>query len=507
MAGGRIARRNPVPEVELLLRSARVVTPSGVRPASVAVRGERVAAVLPYDCEVPGTARLEDFGDDVLLPGLVDTHVHVNDPGRSEWEGFPSATLAAAAGGVTTLVDMPLNSIPPTTTTAHLDVKRRAARGRTHIDVGFWGGAVPGNLAELRPLHEAGVFGFKCFLLPSGVDEFPSLSPAGLERAMAETARLGGLLIVHAEDPEHIDGAPSRTGPRYADFLASRPRAAENAAVERLIALARRTGCRVHVLHLSSSDALPLLAAAKRDGVPLTVETCPHFLTLTAEEVPDGATEFKCCPPIREAENRDALWRGLLDGTIDCVVSDHSPCTPDLKRLDSGDFASAWGGISSLQLGLPAVWTEARRRGVPIAALARWMAAAPAALAGLPHKGAVEPGRDADFTVLAPEKTFTVDPARLHHRNRVTAYAGRTLYGVVRSTWLRGRRIYGGPAGAPGDARPTGRLLSAVPREPAREPAAPVRTGHRPGGPATGPAPDPGAGVPQPAATTERGTA
>ncbi|TXS07389.1 allantoinase AllB [Streptomyces sp. col6] len=425
-------------DVKLLLRSTRVVTPEGTRPASVAVTGGTIEAVLPYDTEAPAGARVEDFGDDVLMPGLVDTHVHVNDPGRTAWEGFWTATRAAAAGGITTLLDMPLNSLPPTTTVEHLRVKQGVAEPKVHVDTGFWGGAVPTNVKDLRPLYEAGVFGFKCFLSPSGVEEFPELDQEQLARSMAEIAGFGGLLIVHAEDPHHLASAPQQGGPAYADFLASRPRDAENTAIEGLIAHARRLNARVHVLHLSSSDALPLIAAAKREGVRVTVESCPHFLTLTAEEVPDGATEFKCCPPIREAANQDALWQGLADGTIDCIVSDHSPCTTDLK---TPDFASAWGGISSLQLGLPAIWTEARRRGHTLDDVTRWMSAAPAALAGLHHKGAIEAGRDADFAVLAPEDTFTVDPAELFHRNQVTAYAGRTLHGVVRSTWLRGVRI------------------------------------------------------------------
>ncbi|MGK5544378.1 allantoinase AllB [Streptomyces sp. URMC 127] len=422
----------------LVLRSTRVVTPEGVRPAAVTVTDGTITAVGPYGAAPPPGAAVTDLGDDALLPGLVDTHVHVNDPGRTAWEGFRTATRAAAAGGVTTLLDMPLNSIPPTTTVAHLRAKQAVARPAAHVDVGFWGGALPGNTADLGPLHEAGVFGFKAFLSPSGVEEFPSLAPGDLETAAARIAGLGGLLIVHAEDPARLERAPQRGGPRYADFLASRPRAAENEAVDRLIAVSRRLGTRVHILHLSSSDALPAIAAAKADGVPVTAETCPHFLTLTAEEVPDGATEFKCCPPIREAANQDALWAALADGTLDCVVSDHSPCTTDLKVPD---FGAAWGGISSLQLGLPAVWTAARRRGHTLADVARWMSAGPAALAGLHRKGAVAPGRDADFTVLDPEAAFTVDPAALHHRNHVTAYAGRTLHGVVRSTWLRGRRI------------------------------------------------------------------
>jgi allantoinase len=443
--------------VDLVLRSTRVITPEGTRPASVAVAGGRITAVLPHDTPITDArARVEDFGDDVLMPGLVDTHVHVNEPGRTEWEGFRTATRAAAAGGITTLVDMPLNSVPPTTTVGGLRAKRAAAAGRVHIDVGFWGGALPGNTADLRPLHEAGVFGFKAFLAPSGVDEFPHLDQEGLARSLAGIAGFDGLLIVHAEDPHHLAGAPQRGGPRYADFLASRPRHAEDAAVAHLIEEAKRVHARVHVLHLSSGDALPLITAARADGVRITAETCPHYLTLTAEEVPDGASEFKCCPPIREAANQDLLWRALADGTIDCVVTDHSPATADLK---TADFATAWGGISGLQLSLAVVWTAARRRGHGLEDVVRWMSARPAALVGLDRKGAIEPGRDADLAVLAPDETFTVDPAALQHRNRVTAYAGRTLHGVVRSTWLRGECVY-----ADGEfTEPRGALLTRAP--------------------------------------------
>ncbi|WP_406724700.1 allantoinase AllB [Streptomyces sp. GD-15H] len=444
-------------DTELVLRSTRVITPEGTRAASVAVADGIVTAVLPYEASLPGTARLTDLGGDVLLPGLVDTHVHVNDPGRTEWEGFWTATRAAAAGGITTLVDMPLNSLPPTTTAGHLRIKQRAAAGRAHVDVGFWGGALPGNVTDLRPLHEAGVFGFKAFLSPSGVDEFPHLGPEQLARALAEIAAFDGLLVVHAEDPRHLAAAPLRGGPKYADFLASRPRDAEDTAVALLLAQAKRLDARVHILHLSSSDALPLIAEAKSDGVRVTVETCPHYLTLTAEEVPDGASEFKCCPPIREAANQDPLWRALADGVIDCVVTDHSPSTADLK---TADFATAWGGISGLQLSLSAVWTEARRRGHGLEDVVRWMSTRTAELVGLgTRKGAIAPGRDADFAVLAPDETFTVDPEGLQHRNRVTAYAGRTLYGVVKSTWLRGRRVM-----ADGEfTEPKGHLLTRIP--------------------------------------------
>lgn len=435
-----------------MLRSTRVITPQGTRAASVTVSGGKIAAVLAHDADVPAGARVEDFGDDVLLPGLVDTHVHVNDPGRTEWEGFWTATRAAAAGGITTLVDMPLNSLPPTTTVDNLRTKQDVARTKAHIDVGFWGGALPDNVGDLKPLHDAGVYGFKCFLSPSGVDEFPHLDQDRLATSMAEIAGFGGLLIVHAEDPHELDAAPHKSGPKYTDYLETRPRVSEDVAIEGLIGLAKRLGARVHVLHLSSSDALPLIAAARREGVKITVETCPHYLTLTAEEVPDGASEFKCCPPIREAANQDLLWDALADGTIDCIVTDHSPSTADLK---TDDFATAWGGISGLQLSLPAIWTEARKRGHSLEDVVRWMSTRTSELVGLDQKGAIEAGRDADFAVLAPDETFTVDPAALQHRNRVTAYAGKTLNGVVKSTWLRGERIlHGGEF-----SEPAGRLL------------------------------------------------
>jgi allantoinase len=426
--------------MDLIIRAGRMLTPDGEKPGAVGIQDGVIVAV---DDELDGPVFVDLADDEVLLPGLVDTHVHVNDPGRSEWEGFATATRAAAAGGVTTIVDMPLNSVPPTVDVPALDIKRATAFGNTHVDVGFWGGAVPGNRRELPALHAAGVFGFKAFLLPSGVDEFGHLSTGELAAALATLRDLDALLIVHAEDPVLIEYAPQKHGRAYHDFLASRPKDAEHRAIATVIDLARRHHARVHVLHLSSADALPMIAAARRDGVEITVETCPHYLTLTAEEVPDGATQFKCCPPIRDAANQDLLWRGLADGVIDCVVSDHSPCTPDLKRFDTGDFAQAWGGIAGLQLGLPVMWTAARQRGVPLADVVRWMSSAPAALAGLTGKGAIEVGRDADLCVLAPAEEFTVDATKLFHRNPVSAYHGRTLTGVVRRTWLRGREVTG----------------------------------------------------------------
>jgi len=425
--------------------------PAQERGVCVGVRGGRIEAITPYT-EVPDAVRVVQVSDDeVLIPGLVDTHVHVNEPGRTEWEGFATATRAAAAGGITTIIDMPLNSIPPTIDVTALAAKRAAAQGKCHVDVGFWGGAVPSNLGQLRPLHDAGVFGFKSFLLHSGVDEFPALDNAGMQAALAEVADFDGLLIVHAEDAHTIETAPAPHGPRYADFLASRPRGAEQAAIAAVISGARETRGRAHVLHLADADALAMLREARTDGVPITVETCPHYLTFAAEEVPDGATQFKCCPPIREAENRDRLWNGLRHGNIDCIVSDHSPSMPTLKRLDTGDFGAAWGGISSLQLSLSAVWTGAQQRGQALSDVVTWMAERPAALAGLTRKGQIAVGHDADFAVFAPDERFVVDPSRLEHRHALTPYAGRTLSGIVRRSWVRGRET---------GTHPIGRLLT-----------------------------------------------
>lgn len=454
----------------VLARRAVVDTADGPveRPAVVGVRDGRVVLVhdghggsaggdlthLPALADLPTAERVVELAEDeVLLPGLVDSHVHVNEPGRTRWEGFATATRAAAAGGTTTLVDMPLNSVPPTTTVAHLQVKQDAARGQAYVDVAFWGGAVPTNLDDLAPLHQAGVMGFKSFLVPSGVPEYDYLDEPALRQVLTRVAALDATLVVHAEDPDVLSEAPTATGTRYADFLASRPDAAEVVAIERLLDLAAEAGARVHVLHLSSAAALPALTAARAAGRPVTVETCPHYLVLAAEDVPDGATTFKCCPPIRDAANADALWQALADGVIDCVVSDHSPSTVEDKRLDTGDFGDAWGGISSLQLLLPLLWTEARARGFALADVVRWAGVGPARVAGLRSKGRLAVGAPADLVVLAPDEPFVVDPAALHHRNRITPYAGRTLTGTVRRTWLAGVEV-------DLDAGPRGRLLT-----------------------------------------------
>ncbi|KHK97625.1 allantoicase [Microbacterium mangrovi] len=436
---------------DLVLRGARVLTADGFGPREVGVTDGVIAAIEPLGTGLSGTEVIEVQDDEVLLPGLVDSHVHVNEPGRTEWEGFASATRAAAAGGVTTVIDMPLNSIPPTVNVEALHTKQDVARDQVHVDVGFWGGAIPGNTADLHPLHDEGVFGFKCFLLPSGVDEFPPLPLDEVEADMAELKTFDSLLIVHAEDAHVIEDAPQTPGAHYDDFLASRPRDAENTGIKDVIDRARTTGARAHILHLSSSDSLEQIRAAKAEGVRLTVETCPHYLTLTAEEIPDGATAFKCCPPIREESNRDLLWQGLEEGVIDCIVSDHSPATVDLKEPAGGDFATAWGGISSLQLGLPLVWTQAQTRGIPLETVVGWMTTGPVRVAGLSRKGAIAVGNDADFAVFAPEATFVVDKAKLHHKNPVSAYAGKELSGVVRRTVLRGGTVDG--------QTPTGRLI------------------------------------------------
>ncbi|MCA1634787.1 MAG: allantoinase AllB [Acidobacteria bacterium] len=440
-----------MPSPDFVIRSRRVVTPEGCRPAAVRVRDGMIVAVTAFD-EVPRGCALREAGESVLMPGLVDSHVHVNEPGRTDWEGFETATRAAAAGGVTTIVDMPLNSIPPTTTLGGLRAKLAAAGGKCHVDVAFWGGVVPGNLPELPALFEAGVVGFKCFLIHSGVEEFPHVTEDELRPALQELARLGSLLIVHAEVPGPVEralaeGAAATGGAgdprRYESFLRSRPRAAEDEAVRLLIRLCRETGARVHVVHHSSSDSLAALREARAEGLPLTVETCPHYLSFAAEEIPDGATEFKCCPPIRERENREKLWAALGDGVIDMVVSDHSPCPPDLKRREEGDFLKAWGGISSLQLRLPVMWTEASARGHSLEHLTRWLSREPARLAGLDKKkGSIAEGFDADLIIWNAEETFRVESSMLRHRHRLTPYEGRNLRGVVEATYLRGEVIY-----------------------------------------------------------------
>ena len=422
---------------DLVLRSRRVVLPGGVRRGAVAVRQEKIAAIAGYDARLDAASD-HDLGDLALLPGLVDTHVHVNEPGRTEWEGFESATRAAAAGGVTTICDMPLNSLPPTVTARALRVKRAAAAGKCAVNVAFWGGVVPGSLPELRGLHEAGVTGFKCFLADSGVPEFPPLDAAGLRAAMTEIRRAGSVLAVHAEDPGELGEA---SGTDYRSFLASRPPRAERRAIETVIEAAASTGARAHIVHLSAAGCLPMISAAKASGVALTAETCPHYLFFAAEEVPRGGTEFKCCPPIRDAANREALWRGLEAGVIDCVVSDHSPCPPALKRKESGDFGAAWGGIASLQLGLAAVWTAARR--------ARADAGRRGAVDGRRSGRAGGPFRQGDDRCWLRRRPGRLRPGRRVHRARRRPGAPQPGHAVRGPRPGRGRPA--GLAARPGD--------------------------------------------------------
>jgi allantoinase len=420
----------------LTIRSTRVVLPDGVRPAEIHIEHGTIVRILPLERD----ASAERF---TISPGIVDTHVHVNEPGRTDWEGFDTATRAAAAGGVTTIVDMPLNSIPATTSVAALEAKRTAARGRTHVDVGFWGGVVPGNAGELDALVDAGVRGFKCFLLPSGVDEFEHVSERDLRDALPILARRGVPLLVHAEDPRVI----AECGMRIADYrgwLESRPPRAEVHAIRLVASLAREFGARVHIVHVASAEAAREVAAAKADGVRLTAETCPHYLTFAAEEIPDGATEFKCAPPIRGAWHREALWRALGDGVLDLVATDHSPSPPSMKI--HGDFVRSWGGISSLELSLAALNSQGSTLNMASSELklATWMSERPAMLAGLERKGRIAEGYDADLVVWDPDAEWVVDAPRLQQRHKLTPYAGRRLRGRVRSTYLRGIEIWNG---------------------------------------------------------------
>jgi len=419
----------------LIVYSRRVLLPGGLRPAGIRVRQGQIEAVLDHP-----TANAVDLGDLILAPSLVDTHVHVNEPGRTEWEGFRSATRAAARGGIGRIVDMPLNSDPVTTTLDALHTKLASTPGKLWVDCSFWGGVVPGNRDQLAPMTQAGVMGFKAFLCHSGIDDFPASDDQTLRHAMPILRDAGVPLLVHAELETDIVNALRDRSPReYLRYLHSRPKEWEDNAIAMMIELARQTGCHTHIVHLSSATALPMIRTAKAQGVPLTVETCPHYLCLSAEEVPDGATEYKCAPPIRETENQRALWAGLADGTIDFVISDHSPCIPQLKLPERGDFMEAWGGIASLQLGLPAVWTEARRRGHTVADLHRWLGAGPRGLLGL--TASIEVGQPADLVAWDPEQPWTVDPDDLEHRHPVTPYRGRALTGSVHSLWLRGHRV------------------------------------------------------------------
>src|SRR5882724_2888179 len=428
--------------------SRRVVMPDGVRPAAVLVENERILDVVPPD-QLPADIFVKDFGEAAVLPGLVDSHVHINDPGRTDWEGFPTATRAAAAGGYTLLVDMPLNCLPATTTVAALEAKRAAANGQCLVDWMPWGGVVSDNQGHIESLAAAGVPGFKCFLVHPGIDGFTMVTEAELRAALPHVARTGLPLLVHAELPGPVDEATrllrEADWSRYFTYLRSRPEEAELSAIQLLLSLCREFRFRLHIVHLSAGKALAELRAARAEGLPVSVETCPHYLHFCAEEIRDGATLCKCAPPIRSRENRAQLWQGLQDGVIDLVVTDHSPCPPAMKRIEEKNFSTAWGGIASLSMALPVMWTEAGRRGVGLTDLARWMSEGPAQLAGCgARKGRIAPAYDADFIVFDPEREFVVSEDRLHYRHRVSPYLGEKLRGVVERTYLRGQTVFRG---------------------------------------------------------------
>ena len=440
------------------IRSKRVVTPRGVRAATVLIRNGVIEAVAGYD-DLPSGKHIYDAGESVVMPGLVDTHVHINEPGRTDWEGFETATRAAAAGGVTTLIDMPLNSIPATTTAAALEAKRAAARKKCWVNVGFWGGVVPGNAGELRALHQAGAFGFKCFLVPSGVPEFANVNEDDLREALPILAALDSPLLVHAELPGPIEEASKKLvnadRRKYSTWLRSRPPTAETEAIELMIRLAREFDVHIHIVHVSSQLSVPLIRRAKKEGLHITAETCPHYLFFTSSSILDGWTQLKCAPPIRDSQNKKRLWKDVGKGAIDMVVSDHSPSPPAMKCIDTGNFLDAWGGISSLQIGLPVMWTSLSGRNYSLKHLVRWMCSGPARLAGLEkHKGAIASGYDADIMIWNPESRFTFRPQMLYNRHKLTPYAHHSLRGEVEATFLRGEMIYdrgrflGAPMGA-----------------------------------------------------------
>lgn len=426
--------------------SRRVVTPEGVRPAALLVDGETILDVVA-PARVPAQSESHDFGNAVILPGLVDSHVHINDPGRTEWEGFETATRAAASGGYTLLVDMPLNCVPSTTTVAALELKRVAAKSRCHVDWMTWGGVVADNQADIEPLARAGVPGFKCFLIHPGIDSFTMVTEAQLRRALPAIARTGLPLLVHAELAGPIDLATQHLADAdwscYHTYLQSRPEEAEVSAIRTLLSLCREYRFRLHIVHLSASEALPELCAARAEGLPVSVETCPHYLHLQAEMIPDGSTLHKCAPPIRNRENCEKLWEAFRNGTIDFVVTDHSPCLPEMKRLAEGNFRRAWGGIASLSVALPVMYTEACKRAFALTDIARWMAEGPAKLAGCDtRKGRIASGYDADFVVFDTESEFTVTRERLYYRHQLSPYLGEELRGVVKATYLRGTPVF-----------------------------------------------------------------
>lgn len=433
------------------LSSNRVVTPDGEKSATVFVAGETIAAVVDStDSEAVARQqaklsieKIEDLGNLVVSPGVFDAHVHINEPGRTEWEGFATATAAAAAGGVTTLIDMPLNSSPVTTSVDALRVKQNAARGKLSVDVAFYGGLVPANASEVAGMVAEGLPGIKAFLCHSGLDEFPAAGEPELRSALNALQGTGVPLLAHAEIVDALIHPDMSTPQHYRSYMESRPALFELAAIDLLIRLCREYQTPVHIVHLATVEALPMIRAAKAEGLPLTVETCPHYLYFHADEIADGQTVFKCAPPIRYEANRAALCAAVAEGVIDTIGSDHSPCPPEMKSLDAGDFFAAWGGICGLQLSLPVTWTVGQSQGWTPSLLAEKLSSRPAEIFGFGDcKGKLAPDFDADLVVWIPEQSFKVNGSQLLHRHATTPYEGRKLSGVVRQTFVRGRKIF-----------------------------------------------------------------
>lgn len=445
------------------IRGRRIILPDGIIAGSVHIQDGTITKLGEWN-DIEGLTPVFDAGDHSLLPGVVDLHAHINEPGRTHWEGFESATKAAAAGGITTLADMPLNCIPPTINGDALRQKIAATRGKLWVDIAFHGGIVPGNESDLANLIRDGVVGLKCFLCDSGVEEFPAVTLGQLAAAIGRVKKLAPWILVHAESPDILKAAAESIANTsdwtYRDYLRSRPDEAECLAIRQLIAFAENLHVRIHIVHLSSAAALPLIARAKARGLAISAETCPHYLTFDAESIGNQATHLKCAPPIRSAANRENLWQGLKDGVIDIISSDHSPCAPELKT--KGGFAHAWGGIASLQCSLAAVWTEARRRGFTLSDLALWMCQRPAELANLPTKGAIAIGKDADLVCFAPDETFTLKAGQILHRHKLTPYSGRHMRGVVKQTFLRGALLYNQGSCC---NQPQGRVIRALRRD------------------------------------------
>jgi allantoinase len=420
--------------------SHRVLTPKGERPAAILIQEEKIMDVVSIS-EISSDCPVEDMKNDVVMPGLVDTHVHINEPGRTDWEGFETATKAAAAGGITTLVDMPLNCIPVTTTVDALNEKIAATKNQLWVDCGFYGGLIPDNLQNIESLADAGVLGFKAFLSHSGIDEFPNITEKHLREALPIFANKGIPILVHAELE---NGAiQSENHSTYKSFQDSRPKSWENNAVKLLIQLSKEFDARIHIVHLSSADILAEIAQTRNDGYPISVETCPHYLHFSSEHISDGDTRFKCAPPIWESDNKEKLWSGLENGLINFITSDHSPCTAELKNLEVGDFEKAWGGISSIQFTLPVIWTECKTRGYSMDQLINWMSKQPAKFIGKDQqKGQISPGFDADLVCWNPDEKYIIQKEAIHHKNKLTPYEGESLYGVVNATFLRGQKVY-----------------------------------------------------------------